>query len=110
MKLEYYPETDTLYIDLLEKSSASSLEISEEVVLDYDESRRLVGIDIGNASKKVSFEIIEKIARFFILAVLNNRLWKLNGNFPQPNGFRRPKLCATISRCWKRAFFSCLVP
>jgi uncharacterized protein YuzE len=56
MKLEYYPETDTLYIDLLEKSSASSLEISEGVVLDYDESGRLVGIDIDNASKKVSLK------------------------------------------------------
>jgi uncharacterized protein YuzE len=56
MKLEYYPETDTLYIDLLEKSSASSLEISEGVVLDYDESGHLVGIDIDNASKKVSLK------------------------------------------------------
>jgi len=56
MKLEYYPETDTLYIDLLEKSSDSSLEISEGVVLDYDENGRLVGIDIDNASKKVSLK------------------------------------------------------
>ena len=56
MKLEYYSETDTLYIDLLEKSSVSSLEISEGVVLDYDESGRLVGIDIDNASKKVSLK------------------------------------------------------
>ena len=56
MKLEYYPETDTLYIDLLEKSSASSLEISEGVILDYDESGHLVGIDIDNASKKVSLK------------------------------------------------------
>jgi uncharacterized protein YuzE len=56
MKLDYYPETDTLYIDLLEKSSASSLEISEGVILDYDENGRLVGIDIDNASKKVSLK------------------------------------------------------
>jgi uncharacterized protein YuzE len=56
MKLEYYPETDTLYIDLLEKSSTSSLEISEGVVLDYDENGHLVGIDIDNASKKVSLK------------------------------------------------------
>lgn len=56
MKLEYYPETDTLYIDLLEKSITSSLEISEGVVLDYDENGRLVGIDIDNASKKVSLK------------------------------------------------------
>jgi uncharacterized protein YuzE len=36
MKLNYYPETDSLYIDLSEKSSVESKEISEGVVLDYD--------------------------------------------------------------------------
>ena len=56
MKLEYYPETDTLYIDLLEKSSTRRLEISERVVLDYDENGRLVGIDTDNAGKKVSLK------------------------------------------------------
>ena len=53
MKLNYYPETDSLYIDLSEKSSAESREISEGVVLDYDAEGNLVGIDIDNASTKV---------------------------------------------------------
>lgn len=53
MKLNYYPETDSLYIDLSEKPSAESKEISEGVVLDYDAEGNLVGIDIDNASKKV---------------------------------------------------------
>ena len=53
MKLKYYSETDTLYIDLLDRPSVDSREISEGVVLDYDESGILVGIDIDNASKKV---------------------------------------------------------
>jgi uncharacterized protein YuzE len=53
MKLNYYPETDSLYIDLSEKTSAESREISEGVVLDYDADGILVGIDIDNASKKV---------------------------------------------------------
>jgi uncharacterized protein YuzE len=53
MKLNYYPETDSLYIDLTEKPSAESREISEGVVLDYDAEGNLVGIDIDNASKKV---------------------------------------------------------
>jgi len=53
MKLDYYPETDSLYIDLSEKPSAESKEISEGVVLDYDAEGNLVGIDIDNASKKV---------------------------------------------------------
>jgi uncharacterized protein YuzE len=53
MKLNYYPETDSLYIDLSEKTSVESREISEGVVLDYDTNGTLVGIDIDNASKKV---------------------------------------------------------
>jgi uncharacterized protein YuzE len=53
MKLSYFPETDSLYIDLSERPSAESREISEGVVLDYDNRGNLVGIDIDNASKKV---------------------------------------------------------
>jgi len=56
MKLNYYPETDSLYIDLSEKTSADSKEISEGVVLDYDAEGNLVGIDIDNASKKVQLK------------------------------------------------------
>lgn len=53
MKVNYHPETDSLYIDLSEQPSAESREISEGVVLDYDRAGNLVGIDIDNASTKV---------------------------------------------------------
>ena len=56
MKLNYYPETDSLYIDLSEKTSIESREISEGIVLDYDASGNLVGIDIDNASNKVQLK------------------------------------------------------
>ena len=53
MKLSYYPDTDSLYIDLSAKQSTESREVSEGVVLDYDEQGNLVGIDIDNASRKL---------------------------------------------------------
>lgn len=56
MKLNYFPETDSLYIDLSEKPSAESREISDGVVLDYDSKGNLVGIDIDNASGKVDLK------------------------------------------------------
>ncbi len=56
MKLNYFPETDSLYIDLSEQPSAESREISEGVVLDYDSHGNLVGIDIDNASRKVNLK------------------------------------------------------
>lgn len=56
MKLSYYPETDSLYIDFAERSSAESKEVSEGIVLDYDADGNLVGIDIDNASKKLDLK------------------------------------------------------
>jgi uncharacterized protein YuzE len=53
MKLTYHPDTDSLYIDLSERVSVESREISTGIVLDYDEHGTLVGIDIDNASDKV---------------------------------------------------------
>ena len=56
MKLNYYADTDSLYIDLAERTSVEGREISEGVVLDYDAEGYLVGIDIDNASRKVDLE------------------------------------------------------
>ena len=56
MKLNYYSETDSLYIDLSEEPSVESREISEGIVLDYDAAGNLVGIDIDNASRKVDLK------------------------------------------------------
>jgi uncharacterized protein YuzE len=56
MKLNYYPETDSLYIDLSEKTSVETREISEGVLLDFDADGHLVGIDIDNASNKVQLK------------------------------------------------------
>lgn len=56
MKLNYHPDTDSLYIDLSEQPSAESREVSAGIVLDYDAAGNLVGIDIDNASRKVQLE------------------------------------------------------
>jgi uncharacterized protein YuzE len=56
MKLNYFPDTDSLYIDLTEQPSVESQEVSEGVVLDYDAEGNLVGIDIDNASRKVQLD------------------------------------------------------
>jgi len=59
MKLNYYPETDSLYIDLSEKKSVDSKEIANGVVVDFDESGSIVGIDIDKASKIVNLQKLE---------------------------------------------------
>ncbi|MEO8665581.1 MAG: DUF2283 domain-containing protein [Ignavibacteria bacterium] len=56
MKLNYYPDTDSLYIDLSSKTSVTSEEISDGVVLDYDNDGNIVGIDIDHASIKLDLK------------------------------------------------------
>ncbi|TLU86024.1 MAG: DUF2283 domain-containing protein [Chlorobium sp.] len=56
MKINYYPDTDSLYIEFSDNKSAESIEISEGVVLDYDQNGILVGMDIDNAGKKINLK------------------------------------------------------
>jgi len=42
MKINYYPETDSLYIDLSSNPSVDSVEVSEGVVIDYDAKGQIV--------------------------------------------------------------------
>ncbi len=56
MKLSYFEEADSLYIDLFEWEGVETLEVSEGVALDYDEKGALVGIDVDNASQKVQLK------------------------------------------------------
>lgn len=59
MKLHYDQASDSLYIELSEKPGVDSDEVQEGVVLDYDENRRLVGIDIQHASRTVDLSRLE---------------------------------------------------
>jgi uncharacterized protein YuzE len=56
MKLNYYPDTDSLYIDMADRPSVDSKVISDGVVLDYDKDGNLVGIDLDNASRIVNLK------------------------------------------------------
>lgn len=62
MKLHYYRETDSLYIDLADRPSAESRNVAPGVVLDFDANGVLVGIDIDNASQKLDLSRVETIA------------------------------------------------
>ena len=59
MKLHYYPETDSLYIDLNARPSAESREIADGLVVDFDADGNIVGIDIDHASQKLDLSKLE---------------------------------------------------
>ena len=53
MKLHYYRDTDSLYIELADRDSTDSREVADGVVLDFDAGGKIVGIDIEHASTHV---------------------------------------------------------
>ena len=53
MRIEYFPDTDTLYIQLRDVPGADAQEVSEDIVLDYNEAGEVVGIEIEHASQRI---------------------------------------------------------
>ena len=51
MKLHYYPETDSLYIELRSDAGAETREVAAGVNADFDSEGVIVGLDIDGASR-----------------------------------------------------------
>lgn len=51
MKLQYYPETDSLYIELKSGPGVEAREIADGLVADLDGEGAVVGLDIEGASR-----------------------------------------------------------
>ena len=62
MKLHYYPETDSLYIELIDRPGAETREIADGLNVDLGADGAVVGFDIDGASKKLDLTTIETIA------------------------------------------------
>lgn len=59
MKLHYYPETDSLYIELKDAPAAETREISDGLNVDFDRDGNVVGLDIDGASGKLDLKSLE---------------------------------------------------
>ena len=62
MKLHYYPETDSLYIELKSRPGVEAREIVEGLVVDFDANGEVVGFDIDHASRKLDLSKVETVA------------------------------------------------
>jgi len=59
VKISYYPETDSLYIDLARRPSSESQEVADGVVVDYDADGKIVGLGIDEASRILNLAELE---------------------------------------------------
>jgi len=62
MKLHYYPETDSLYIELRPGPGVDSREIADGVVVDLDADGAVIGLDLDAASARADLSVVETIA------------------------------------------------
>lgn len=62
MKLHYYPETDSLYIELKPSPAVETREVAKGLHVDLDEAGEPVGFDIDFASKRLDLTKLETVA------------------------------------------------
>ena len=59
MKLHYYPETDSLYVEFKARPGAETIEVTEGLNVDIDADGQVVGFDIDHASKRLDLSTLE---------------------------------------------------
>ena len=59
MKLHYYPDTDSLYIEFRAGPGVETREVSDGLNIDFDADGSVVGIDIDHASRSVDLSTLE---------------------------------------------------
>jgi len=62
MKLHYYPETDSLYIELRAGPGVEAREVAPGLVADFDAAGSVVGLDIDGASRTLDLSTVETVA------------------------------------------------
>lgn len=61
MKIEYDPEADALYIQIREARVDDNIDIEDGVSVDVDEGGHIVGVEILDASKRLSASDLSSI-------------------------------------------------
>ena len=59
MKLHYYPETDSLYVELKTTPGAETVEVADGLNVDLDDKGEVVGFDIDHASQRLDLTTLE---------------------------------------------------
>ncbi len=59
MKLHYYPETDSLYVEFKAGPGTETREVADGLNVDLDGDGNVVGFDIDRASRRVDLSTLE---------------------------------------------------
>lgn len=59
MKLHYYPDTDSLYVEFRNEPGEQTLEVTDGLQVDINAAGEVVGFDIDRASSRVELSTLE---------------------------------------------------
>lgn len=59
MKLHYYPDTDSLYVEFRREPSVETREIADGLNVDFDARGNVVGFDIDHAAERLELATLE---------------------------------------------------
>ena len=62
MKLSYYAETDSLYIELRPGPGADTRVVADGLIVDLDATGSVIGFDIDHASTRLDLTMLETVA------------------------------------------------
>jgi len=61
MKIEYDPEQDILVVEFLPEVPVANSDEYDGIIIDYSEERKIIGMEILDASKRTSADPLESI-------------------------------------------------
>lgn len=73
MVFQYDPDTDMLYLKLVDGVSTESEEVASGIVLDFDEKNRVIGIEIEDASTFIDLSRLEVLALPVVNLIVSER-------------------------------------
>lgn len=59
MKLHYFPDTDSLYVEFRNEPGEQTLEVTDGLQVDINAAGEVVGFDIDRASSRVDLSTLE---------------------------------------------------
>ncbi|MCY4575661.1 MAG: DUF2283 domain-containing protein [Chloroflexi bacterium] len=59
MKLHYYPDTDSLYVEFSDRPGTQTIEVTDGLNVDLDANGQVVGFDIDQASQRLDLSTVE---------------------------------------------------
>ncbi|MBP6740713.1 MAG: DUF2283 domain-containing protein [Leptospiraceae bacterium] len=59
MKIDYFKETDSLYISFLDIPATETIAVNENINVDLDINKNLIGIDVHSGASKFNWNSLE---------------------------------------------------